>query len=265
MTFCSSTTSTFCFRGIYVRLHHLLCSFKTTDSFESIPTPRELLSSLELDVSWISITEVPATNWSPVALTASQRGFQCWSGGRGSCETRQKTHGQHGQVSASFKAATELTMPTVSAVANAKINYKSRTHTEDTHAHTGPQPHLPPSDSWLLNKDSGNVIKSFTFDSQPALKLMNSLRVCKNYIKWEHRDMEKKAALHSPSCSSTPPYFDVAALADTGSTELPGWPELVQRPGLHRHYPRFLGYCVCPSEQLWGGNITISRYLSDHL
>lgn len=69
-------------------------------------------------------------------------------------------------------------MLTVSAVANAKINCKTRTHKENTHAHTGPQPHLPPSDSWLLNKDSENVIKSFTFDSQPALKLINSLGAC---------------------------------------------------------------------------------------
>lgn len=35
--------------------------------------------------------------------------------------------------------------------------------------HRRPRPHLPLPDSWLLNKDAGNIIKSFTFDTLPAL------------------------------------------------------------------------------------------------
>lgn len=88
----------------------------------------------------------------------------------------EKTHGRDKQVSDSLQAAIELAMLT--ARTDGKINYISRTHKENTHTHTGPQPHLPPPDSWLLNKDSGNVIKSFTSDSQPALKLINSLGTC---------------------------------------------------------------------------------------
>lgn len=44
-------------------------------------------------------------------------------------------------------------------------------HKMHTHIHTHPlgATELPLPDSWLLNKDAGNVIKSFTFDTQPAL------------------------------------------------------------------------------------------------
>lgn len=78
----------------------------------------------------------------------------------------------------------------------------ANTHTHaDTHKHTvtclgrhkGPQPHLMPPDIWLLNKDAGNIIKSFTFDTQPALKLINSPSVCWSCINQVRRE---KGASH---------------------------------------------------------------------
>lgn len=121
----------------------------------------------------MSITEVLATHklvpvgfdcfpvWLP-AVAWQQRSF----------ETSQKLLASDG-IQSAVAAATKLDMLTANAVANAKINYKTK---PQTHTHTGSQPHLPVPDSWLLN--SGNIIKLFTFDSQPALKLINSLSVC---------------------------------------------------------------------------------------
>lgn len=79
---------------------------------------------------------------------------------------------------------------------------RMQTHTQahtSTQSHasgaTGPQPHLLPPDSWLLNKDAGNIIKSFTFDTQPTLKLINVPSVRWSCINQVRR--EREASHHS--------------------------------------------------------------------
>lgn len=46
---------------------------------------------------------------------------------------------------------------------------KQEKHKHMLQAPHGPRPLLRLHDSWLLNRDTGNLIKSFSFDTQPAL------------------------------------------------------------------------------------------------
>lgn len=125
-------TYTVFFLEIYVRLHHLLSSFKPTDSFKSIPTPAQLLSLLELDVSWISITEVPATH------RLVPRGFDRFPARFPVLMWRQSLREMHQrtrQLSDSFQAATELTMLTV-----LELMQKLITKAEHTRTHRATAP-----------------------------------------------------------------------------------------------------------------------------
>lgn len=119
----------------------------------------------------MSITEVLATHkLVPVGFDCFPVCFPAVAWQQRSFETSQKLLASDG-IQSAVAAATKLDMLTANAVANAKINYKTKPQTH-THRATAPLT----SDSWLLN--SGNIIKLFTFDSQPALKLINSLSVC---------------------------------------------------------------------------------------
>lgn len=142
MTFCSEATSTFGCLGISVKLHHLFGSFKSADSFKSIPTPRDLLYSLELDVSWMSIIEVlPIHKLVPGGFDCFPLWFPVVMRWQHPLETSQNTRGRRRGASASSKAAMKTIVPTVSAVLNAQINYKTRTHTR-TEGHSPTYPGL---------------------------------------------------------------------------------------------------------------------------
>lgn len=116
------------------------------------------------------------------------------------------------------------------------LSFNIKWHTK-THAHTlslallrlhwGPQPHLPLSDSWLLNKDSGNIIKSFTFDTQPALKLINSPSVCRNCINQVKREEFCILWGQSPSLSF---HLIVPCCSSVLRECFSSWPVLTFRP-----------------------------------